>query len=39
MEFTMHTGMEGAHDFRIVLASNDPDESKKELRVVSNWVP
>lgn len=35
----MHAGMEGAHDFRIVLASNDPNEPKKELRVVSNWVP
>ena len=34
----MHSGMEGPHDFRVVLASNDLDESKKELRVVSNWV-
>jgi len=38
MEFTMHAGMEGPHDFRVILASNDPDEPNKELRVVSNWV-
>ncbi len=35
----MHSGMEGQHDFRVVLASNDPDEPQTELRVVSNWVP
>ena len=34
----MHAGMEGPHDFKVVLASNDPDEPHKELRVVSNWV-
>jgi hypothetical protein len=39
MQFTMHAGMEGRHDFRIPITSNDPDEPKKELRVVSNWVP
>jgi len=38
MEFTMHAGMEGPHDFKVVLASNDPDEPTKELRVLSNWV-
>lgn len=35
----MHAGMEGPHDFKVVLESNDPDEPNKELRVVSNWVP
>lgn len=34
----MHAGMEGKHDFKVVLVSNDPDEPYKELRVVSNWV-
>ncbi len=34
----MHAGMEGPHDFKVVLASNDPDEPTKELRVLSNWV-
>ena len=29
----MHAGMEGQHDFRVVLASNDPDEPKTELRL------
>ncbi len=35
----MHAGMEGPHDFRVMLTSNDPDEPTKELRVVSNWTP
>lgn len=34
----MRAGMEGPHDFRVLLASNDPDEPQKELRVLSNWV-
>ncbi len=38
MQFTMHAGMEGPHDFRVVLNSNDPDEPQRELRVLSNWV-
>jgi len=38
MEFTMHAGMEGPHDFRVVRVTNDPNEPRKELRVASNWV-
>lgn len=38
MQFTMHAGMEGPHDFRIVLDTNDPANPKAELRVLSNWV-
>jgi hypothetical protein len=38
MEFTMHSGMEGYHDFRLHLLSNDPLQPEKELVVLSNWV-
>ena len=39
MTFTMHSGMEGVHDFRLNLSSNDPAQPVKELVVLSNWVP
>jgi hypothetical protein len=39
MAFTMHSGMEGMHDFRVRLLTNDPDQPEKELVVLSNWVP
>jgi hypothetical protein len=38
MEFTMHAGMEGQHDFRVALKSNDPANPEQELTVLSNWV-
>lgn len=38
MQFTMHAGMEGMHDFRIDLQTNDPSQPGKELVVLSNWV-
>ncbi len=34
----MHPGMEGPHDFRVRVATNDPAEPEKELVVLSNWV-
>ena len=34
----MHPGMEGPHDFRVDLQTNDPDQPQKELVVLSNWV-
>jgi len=37
--FMMHAGMEGKHDFRIHLVTNDPAQPEKELQVLSNWVP
>lgn len=37
--FMMHEGMEGPHDFRIQLITNDPDEPVQEVTVLSNWVP
>jgi hypothetical protein len=35
----MHKGMEGPHDFRVHLNTNDPQEPHKELVILSNWVP
>ncbi len=34
----MHAGMEGFHDFRVHLITNDPAEPEKTLVVLSNWV-
>ena len=39
MQFMMHEGMEGMHDFRVHIPTNDPNNSNKELVVLSNWVP
>jgi hypothetical protein len=39
MSFMMHEGMDGMHDFRVHVPNNDPDQSNKELVVLSNWVP
>lgn len=39
MQFMMHAGMDGMHDFRVHIASNDPQQRDKELVVLSNWVP
>jgi hypothetical protein len=37
MEFMMHEGMAGLHDFRTQVKTNDPDQPDKELQVLSNW--
>lgn len=34
----MHAGMEGPHDFRVLIKTTDPLEPQKELAVLSNWV-
>lgn len=34
----MHPGMEGPHDFRVALQTNDPAQPNKDLTVRSNWV-
>jgi hypothetical protein len=39
LEFTMHEGMDGPHDFRIYLSTNDPAKPVTELVVISNWIP
>jgi len=39
LRFTMHEGMDGPHDFRVHLRTNDPEEPDKVLTILSNWVP
>jgi len=33
----MHAGMEGPHEFRVHLHTNDPVEPEKLLAVLSDW--
>jgi len=37
MEFLMHVGMEGPHDFRDHVKTTDPTQPDKELVVLSDW--
>jgi hypothetical protein len=37
MEFMMHAGMEGQHEFRVHVLTNDPAEPEKLLTVLSDW--
>jgi hypothetical protein len=39
MKFMMHAGMDGMHDFRVHLPSNDATWGDKTLTVLSNWGP
>ena len=39
MRFSMHEGMDGLHDFRVKVRSNDTIEPEQEVVVLSNWVP
>lgn len=34
----MHEGMDGPHDFRVKLKTNDPETPEVELTVLSDWV-
>ena len=36
--FTMHAGMDGFHDFRLHLATNDPEDPARQIVILSNWV-
>jgi hypothetical protein len=38
MQFSMHDGMDGFHDFRVHLLSNDKINKDYVLTVLSNWV-
>jgi hypothetical protein len=38
LQFTMHEGMGGPHDFRVRFKTNEPVNPDKELVVLSNWV-
>lgn len=37
MTYTMHPGMDGPHDLRIHLLTNDPENPEFELTALSNW--
>ncbi len=39
MTFSMHAGMDGPHEFRLYVKTNDPVQPVKELKVLSNWIP
>ena len=34
----MHPGMDGPHDFRVHLRTNDPQQPDIELKILSNWI-
>ncbi len=38
LNFSMHEGMDGQHEFRVHLLTNDPTQSEIPLIVRSNWV-
>jgi hypothetical protein len=38
LRYTMHPGMEGPHEFRIHVLTNDPAQPEIELTARSNWV-
>ena len=35
----MHEGMDGPHDFRVQVRTNDPTKPEQEVVIRSNWVP
>jgi hypothetical protein len=35
----MHAGMDGLHDFRVFVVTNDPQQPEQEVVIRSNWVP
>ena len=39
MQYMMHTGMDGPHDFRLHLKTNDPTQPDKVVKILSNWGP
>jgi hypothetical protein len=39
LQFMMHEGMDGPHDFRVHIPTNDPVEPVKEIAVLSDWGP
>lgn len=39
LSFSMHDGMDGPHDFRVKVLTNDALEPEQEVAVLSNWVP
>jgi uncharacterized protein DUF1573 len=38
LNFSMHPGMDGPHEFRVHVRTTDPDNPDQEVVVLSNWV-
>ena len=38
MQFMMHEGMDGKHNFEVHIPSNDPQTPDLVMNVLSNWV-
>jgi hypothetical protein len=39
LRFMMHEGMDGPHDFRVHVVTNDPANPEQQVAIRSNWVP
>ena len=39
MQFMMHEGMDGPHEFRVHVLTNDPVQGEQQVVVRSNWIP
>ena len=39
MNFTMHAGMGGPHEFMVIVRTNDPVAPDRQLIVRSDWGP
>jgi hypothetical protein len=39
MDYMMHAGMDGPHEFHVRVQTNDPAEPEQILIAKSNWVP
>jgi hypothetical protein len=39
MDYTMHEGMGGPHEFHVRVKTNDPAQPEMVLVAKSNWVP
>jgi hypothetical protein len=39
MDYTMHPGMGGPHEFRVYVQTNDPAEPETILVAKSDWGP
>lgn len=38
LSFSMHEGMDGPHDFRVKVRTNDAEAPEQEVVILSNWV-
>jgi hypothetical protein len=38
LQFTMHEGMGGPHEFRVHVLTNDPEAPQQEVTIRSTWI-